>query len=212
MRNGRHIRALFGGALFCAGMTPGAQAQNFGHMRARADMQAELVIGYTFVYHQDIGGVLGLGSVSYEMAAWVGEIVADPERIGVAQSLPSTSTAFAFAGVSVASNVYALSDMTVRVEWDFAGWTGDAYVLNITQGTTPFTDHVSGPVGTETFDLAKGDYCVFVGVLQGSAGGDDGFINFTIQNEPDCPADLDGNGVLNFDDIDLFVAGFLEGC
>lgn len=34
-----------------------------------------------------------------------------------------------------------------------------------------------------------------------------------IVDAPDaCPADVDNNGILNFDDIDAFVAGFLDGC
>ncbi len=39
----------------------------------------------------------------------------------------------------------------------------------------------------------------------------DGFGTFRVTFVDPCPADLDGNGVLNLDDIDAFVAGFLAG-
>ncbi|MEZ6317712.1 MAG: hypothetical protein R3B49_03010 [Phycisphaerales bacterium] len=36
--------------------------------------------------------------------------------------------------------------------------------------------------------------------------------SFTITPAPSCPADIDGNGVLNLDDVNAFALGFVTGC
>ncbi|MEQ8850406.1 MAG: hypothetical protein RIB32_01330 [Phycisphaerales bacterium] len=58
---------------------------------------------------------------------------------------------------------------------------------------------------------AFGSYSVLAGGLSGGAGFNVRFVD-ELPAYACSPADIDRNGVLNFDDIDAFVDGFLSGC
>lgn len=57
-----------------------------------------------------------------------------------------------------------------------------------------------------TLELVRDDDVIPTGFNNANADN----LEFSIVER--CPADLDGNGVLNFDDLDAFVASFLAGC
>jgi len=140
-----------------------------------------------------------------------------------AVDLPVAPNPTAIAIADLDSDVNADQDIAVIADID----SGDRVVYTLrndldSEGNLVFTIALqSSSTGTPKFlfagniDDRPGDDLLVVNEIptEGArAAGDLSASLFGQLNASDgCPADLDGNGLLNFDDIDLFVNGFLSG-
>lgn len=217
---------LFGGALLAGGVfAASAPAQSIAH---RHDGGFEGSYAYMFVgvpgggqFMQEAATPLGFAGLSLSIGgAFSGGVASDPSGCSFSHSqasgLENTETS-----VTVHLEFWALSDATARVQWD-------AVVEKSLRGGQP-------PMRTRLIDLTVGATVLDLGDLSGnhvvaleeghryefrfdsstndlaSSSGIDSWGEFRVI-EGCNGADIDGNGVLNVDDVQAFVDGFLGGC
>ncbi len=207
-KRGMFRALLFGGAVFAAGT---AHAQTLEMVFYDLDLDAVGTDGYA-----SVGAPSGSASFTpYSVVALGAEAYAwgSTTLLGLGADSDEGASAEASGGIEFAPS----ASMTVRVRWDFRGGEGSGGLTFIrkTPYLTLFSIDPSGPAGEVGFrdvQLIGGLRYQIVAVARSlAATSDRSLVTVAPFSGPVCPADLDGNGTLNFDDIDLFVTGFLGG-
>ncbi|GJM19226.1 MAG: hypothetical protein DHS20C14_14390 [Phycisphaeraceae bacterium] len=197
---------LFGGAMFAAGVAQGEPAA-----LTLGNQTAYFATAYGTPFFETGAGPLGIGAFGYGVGDVFGLCSIKNDEILIRHERASSGTvesSIAYASVIF----YGLEDALVELDWDHGDWeTIEAYVRDNTTGVTIF-DFAAFPVpGAPAYlQLFEGHQYRLRYFTLGEAPGGDAFVRLT----PDvgCAADIDGNGVLNVDDIGAFVAAFLGGC
>ncbi len=209
-------QCLFGGAVFAAGLTAHA-----------ADPDSIIVEG---PYGVSTFGVALIPGYGYELIETFDPCVDDTnwDIVLTDKQLKSVQMAikasdeevFGYSDSSVdcpgdlnygsaLAYVRTLVDRTVTLVWDLEQDGGCAILAPITFQILEGVWLPGPQVGSIEVSLPPGDY-VFA-VRTEAMGGNKGSASISWAQTPACSCDLDGNGALNFDDIDIFVAGFIAG-
>ncbi len=202
---------LFGGAVFAAGIVPDASAQPFSHIFSRASIAATPVAGDPIDVLEESTNPLGVGSFQESEADFFSYCSVTPTRVKMIHNRAS-SDAFNYSGVETVAAMNLLEDVTVEISWDHGAWgIARVIIMNYTD-PTPVVEFDSAGVlsGSLVLNFEAGETIAMNLATAGAAAGGDSFA--CIEVPIACPADLDGNGVLNVDDIDVFVSLFLAGC
>ncbi|GJM19227.1 MAG: hypothetical protein DHS20C14_14400 [Phycisphaeraceae bacterium] len=201
---------LFGGALFAAGVAAGsANAQGFAHDGGFGIIAADKNVGADPYFRFEPSNPLGFGNNAYANGDLLGRVTSTTDEVSITHNRTGSGL-FSYSAVFGWAYVFAVSDVPVDLAWDFGAW-GQAYLFveNLTDLGVVF-DAGALNAGTATVLLEEGtEYRVRLAIAGNGAGGNS-FARATVV-EP-CAADIDGNGVLNVDDIEQFVDAFLGGC
>ena len=205
------IRAcLFGGAIFAAGLTA-ADAQGgdtiFSNGSSSYSFSTAGFVGLPSGPYQyqlsfapcDPVGVQSLSDYSGSSES----VVVDGSISVSATNLLGSSNAFG----SAYAYVFLNEDLTFTLEWSF-GTAGICTIsddqFNVLAGVVEATG-----TGSETITLPPGLYALLAIASETAMATSSASI--TWDTTATCAADCDGNGSLNVEDIDCFVAGFLAG-
>ncbi|MEZ6319443.1 MAG: hypothetical protein R3B49_11950 [Phycisphaerales bacterium] len=208
------IRAcLFGGALFAAGIGAGqARADRMAFSFSVAEVRARPVGGTTQTFvQQDLDGPLGCGVLAYDADDLHAVVTCNNTEISLAHARPSNAS-FAYSSVSVNAEFFALGEGPFELQWDLGTWQhGFGYISGVTVGGSLIDFDASiNPAGSWVMPLVDGQEYAILAAVWGDTPGEGASVSLRIV-EP-CAADIDGNGVLNLDDIAAFVQSFLGGC
>ncbi|MEZ6318419.1 MAG: hypothetical protein R3B49_06655 [Phycisphaerales bacterium] len=134
---------------------------------------------------------------------------------GLLQTAIDNSNVEGVTDASADDSCAVMTGMEICIDLDEAGWDGSQdilmtgwvsnggfdYVSNQVIGGLPAADNLA-EVRDVDFTTITGDQFINVTALYNSGG---------ISCTPACPCDIDGNGTLNLDDVNLFAAGFIGG-
>ncbi len=202
---------LFGGTLFAAGLSADAAPEfiygPYAQGRVLTDPDGTGLVElkqYTFGPAPFLPGVLDSSGTTASFGAGLGEMWFTHDRPGATLNY-SAALFDAYFTVSEPG--------TLEIDWDAGGWFDIALMLD--DGNVVFSLDFSG-AGSEVVAVVPGhQYRVFLGTYGWDPGGSSwGRVRLVGDSGPTgCnAADINGDGVLNFDDIDAFVDGFLGGC
>ncbi len=210
----KRTACLFGGALFAAGISTadalGAPEIVFGPYAQGRVLTDPDGTGLDELKRSTLGpapflpGVFDSYGTTASFGAGVGEVWFTHERAG-----PTLNYSAA-----VFDAYFTVSEPgTLEVDWDAGGWFDIALMLD--DGNVVFSLDFAG-AGSEAIPVMPGhQYRVVLGTYGWDAGGDSwGRMRLVGDaGSAGCnAADINGDGVLNLDDIDAFVALFLGGC
>ncbi|GJM19224.1 MAG: hypothetical protein DHS20C14_14370 [Phycisphaeraceae bacterium] len=201
---------LFGGALFAAGIAAhDAHAEGFAFTLTSGVISADRIAGNDPIFQPASSYIPGFGNAAYSAADFAGSVLATNTELSFTHDRASSAT-FTDSYAGVAAYAYVLTPTALSVEWDFGAWAEtECFVLNATDNVTLF-EAGNTAAGHTTVALEPGIKYLLLTKTEGESAGGESFARFTFP-EP-CAADIDGNGVLNVDDIEAFVAEFLGGC
>ncbi|MEQ8770304.1 MAG: hypothetical protein RIB60_07325 [Phycisphaerales bacterium] len=209
-----HKVCLFGGALFAAGLSaPPADAAPeivFGPYAQGRVLTDPDGTGLDELKRSTLGpgpflpGVFDAYSTTASFGAGVGEVWFTHDRAGATLSYSA----------AVFDVYFTVTEPgTLEVDWDAGGWFDIALMTE--DGNVVFSLDFSG-AGSQAVPVTPGtQYRVVLGTYGWDPGGDSwGRMRLVGESSgTGCnAADINGDGILNFDDIDAFVAGFLGGC
>ncbi len=159
----------------------------FNNLNATAAVE-----GPTFFTHQPDSPVSDAGGVPHATLYWDEPITIRTEDVTVVSDNG--------AGLPVPFKVLGSRTQVTTIMFTGApGGIDTGVSVPLTEGAYEITVHDSARATENNYPI-DGD-------ADGVAGGD-----LTISVASSCLADCDGNGILNLDDLDCFVASFLSGC
>lgn len=201
---------LFGGALFAAGLAaPEAAGQGLAHWAGSyALITADRISGVDPMFKPYAESPLGVPTTSYTSGGFSGTVTMGTHLLEFAHDRGSSGV-FSYSLVGMAADVHPLTDCTIEISWDFGAWAaGVIFVQDV--ATQVVLWNSAGSSGSDTFPLEHGLAYTIGGLAGGDAAGGPAWARVELA-EP-CAADIDGNGVINLDDIGAFVDSFLLGC
>lgn len=222
-------RGLFGGALFTAGLAPLAAAQQFVFVTNNGGAEP---VTHAYAYATDIPGIGSFDreeDTNFTPGTALTSVNAQYHGFSAGTSVSATRLdIFAYAGDAYGTgHCFATGYMHFTVSehatmcffWNFTDEAPPAY---FTQSYLEFR-HLT--LDTNLLSVAEGDpasdvvcidvapgalYAVLAGAFAFEPGGS---TVLAVTLEPGgCPGDCDGSGAVNVDDIQCFVASFLDAC
>lgn len=208
---------MFGGALLVGGFAP-AEAQvlahehDYGHDAPYVTFVSIAASGTgTIDVTEWAGSPMGVPDLARAQGNFAGAVTAGP-RGGSFTHYQSAGGSFASSEVICNMSFWPLEDRAARVRWDGqADSDTDAVLYDRTAGVVVF-GYAGSTSGDRVVSLAAGHQYVFV--FQSHSKHNytaDAWGEFTVI-EGCNDADFNADGVLNFDDLDVFVEAYLEGC
>ncbi len=201
---------LFGGALLAAGIaTSDANADGFAFALTSGVISGDRAVGNDLSLQPSSNTIPGFAVAAYGVGDFYGSTQATTHELSFVHERGASGT-FVESYVGVGAYAYVLTQSTLNIAWEFGAWdTTTCVVLDATNNATVFDAGLASS-GETSVVLEPGVKYLLLASTRGAAAGGDAFGRFTF-NET-CPADINGDGVLNFDDIDAFVNSFLGGC
>ncbi|MEZ6319169.1 MAG: hypothetical protein R3B49_10540 [Phycisphaerales bacterium] len=196
--------ALFGGALFAAGVAhAGGRVITFGSHASYFTVDGDLRAA------QSANGPVGVGQIAYGVGDFLGFARLDNDEILIRHNRDSTAT-FAYTGVYMLAFVHALETTRLTVSWDHAAWGIARSVVFDEDTHTYLAEITTEPPGQLSVTLEEGHTYLLLHASAGAEGGGHLLVRFAPASA--CVADINGDGILNLDDIDAFATGFIAGC
>ena len=202
--------ALFGGALFTAGLAVGAVTQpasgdfTFTNGQVNYGRAAGCrVAGGTLDLLHTASGRSYFAPINYStdvlhISAW-----ANPTSMGFTHDRDPGDVIWVYSVGAVLAHFGVTEDTTIQLAWDFGAWDrGNSSFIRIQDLTDGSSNYVGVGAGLTTIDLNAGEEYLFMAVSRGSTGGGDSF--GTIRGVS-CVWDLNGDNLVGTTDLLLLL-------